>query len=359
MLNLRIDEFPSNLQGPLCWDGGNVGDYIVQLDKAEVASINAAVQYFHASGETLECVSTKTFPLPIALTDRLRGISKEVHQGKGFAVLRGIDPQAYSNFDNALIFCGLASHVGSCRGSNRLGKALDHIRDAREDKIVLENKSTEVCLSAAKLPAEMKFHADGAYGDIIAMYVKNVGFSGGSQYLASFWQTFNVLKETSPETLQILAEDVCFPAESSPAYLLEEGHQPLMYCQDDKVICQLTWNPFKNSTTLTAAQREAMVKVNDVARQICVKLDHEPGDIQFVNNLALLHARDAYADSGSQKRHMMRLGLRDPELCWQTPKGYERLFEGQYWCPAEKQTLVVEDLKPWHWRYISQSPDHG
>lgn len=37
-------------------------------------------------------------------------------------------------------------------------------------------------------------------------------------------------------------------------------------------------------------------------------------DIQFVNNLSLMHARAAYVGKEKSTRHLLRLFLRDPEL---------------------------------------------
>jgi Taurine catabolism dioxygenase TauD, TfdA family len=54
------------------------------------------------------------------------------------------------------------------------------------------------------------------------------------------------------------------------------------------------------------------------------------GDIQLVNNLACQHARSAFRDKPFQRRHIMRLWLRNEKLAWVTPKGLEETWVENY-----------------------------
>lgn len=60
-------------------------------------------------------VTPETFPLPI-LGPKLRKIAVEIHQGKGFAVVRGLNPDDFSPEDNVLVFLGISSYIGAKRG---------------------------------------------------------------------------------------------------------------------------------------------------------------------------------------------------------------------------------------------------
>ena len=62
-----------------------------------------------------ENVSKATFPLP-TLGPKLDEVSKEIHDGRGFAVLRGLDPKKYTTFDNVLLYVGITSHIAEMRG---------------------------------------------------------------------------------------------------------------------------------------------------------------------------------------------------------------------------------------------------
>lgn len=72
---------------------------------------------------------------------------------------------------------------------------------------------------------------------------------------------------------------------------------------------------------LTQIQEEALNIFNIVATKNGLRINSEPGDLIFVNNWALLHARDSYTDDVSVKssRHLVRLWLRNSELGWAIP----------------------------------------
>ena len=57
-----------------------------------------------------------TFPLP-TLRPQLRSISKDVHRGRGLAIIKGLDPDKYSLKENIILFAGLSSYIGDKRGS--------------------------------------------------------------------------------------------------------------------------------------------------------------------------------------------------------------------------------------------------
>jgi len=71
---------------------------------------------------------------------------------------------------------------------------------------------------------------------------------------------------------------------------------------------------------MSEVQAEAldMVQFTAAEHQLAVKL--ERGDIEFVNNFALFHSRRGFEDGVSQKRHYIRLWLRNNQLAWDLPE---------------------------------------
>lgn len=52
-------------------------------------------------------------------------LAVELHSGRGFFVLRGLDPKLYTGEQNAIIFVGISSYIGETRGrQDREGKML-------------------------------------------------------------------------------------------------------------------------------------------------------------------------------------------------------------------------------------------
>ena len=70
---------------------------------------------------------------------------------------------------------------------------------------------------------------------------------------------------------------------------------------------------------LTLEQREALEVLANTATKYQLCLDVKRGDFIFINNWALLHARNAYHDSQVQ-RHLVRLWLRSSRLGWEVPE---------------------------------------
>ena len=74
--------------------------------------------------------------------------------------------------------------------------------------------------------------------------------------------------------------------------------------------------------SLSARQLEALDAVEKIARATELEISTQAGDIHFINNLAILHRRDGFSDGGSamQRRHLVRMRLRDAEMGWPIPE---------------------------------------
>ena len=82
--------------------------------------------------------------------------------------------------------------------------------------------------------------------------------------------------------------------------------RPVLYYHDSKVIFQYARRSFTGFLGLprspgippiTEAQAEALDTLQFLGEKYSLGLDFQKGDIQFINNLSNIHARDAYSDS--------------------------------------------------------------
>lgn len=105
-------------------------------------------------------------------------------------------------------------------------------------------------------------------------------------------------------------------------------------------------------------QLYAMHVIQDLAAQFSTKLDRKQGDIQFLNNLSIMHAREAYhgANGKASSRHLLRMFLRDPDRAWQKPTGFRAHFDDPF-VPGRPQEIPIIDMDPW--RAISGRESHG
>jgi len=72
----------------------------------------------------LECISQESFLLP-TLGNKLKALAAELTSGVGFFLIRGLDPQRYSNLTNVVLYLGISSYIGGKRGrQDELGNML-------------------------------------------------------------------------------------------------------------------------------------------------------------------------------------------------------------------------------------------
>jgi len=106
-------------------------------------------------------------------------------------------------------------------------------------------------------------------------------------------------------------------------------HTPATFDSPERVITQYARRGFTGFLNLprapgippiTEAQAEALDALHYLAGKFSLTLDFQKGDVQYVNNLSIFHARDGFTDELGKERDLLRLWLRDPELAWDTPE---------------------------------------
>lgn len=112
-----------------------------------------------------------------------------------------------------------------------------------------------------------------------------------------------------------------------------EGAPLVTNLEGDKLVFQFSRLPVTgygqhgpNATipSPTARRLEAISMIEELAWEHCFQLPGKRGDIAFINNLTVMHARSAFdLDAEGKplpsKRHLVKLMLQDPELTWGLP----------------------------------------
>ncbi|EJT68387.1 hypothetical protein GGTG_14035 [Gaeumannomyces tritici R3-111a-1] len=341
-----LSGWPRFLEGGLVWSGTGAspaGPHIVQLQPVDIAEIESALKAFKELGYHGDKVSSDTFRLSQNLQSRLRDASHDVHSKQGHCLLRGLEPNKYSPEDNAMIFLGIASHIGDVRGvQDSDGNMLSHITVVQQWKNVPDRLRHGVHTEQG-----MPFHNDMGTS-VLALHYRQCASEGGSTHLSSAWTVYNELSANYPDVLEALATPnwpIQITKAKSRYYLaplIQYKHGNLMVSLDPGRLGRQTANaeykatkfpPFlgDNAKTcdkaaevpaLTEKQNEALDTFNKVAHEHRLSVPARPGDMLFVNNWALLHARDPYMDGsagGAGRRHLVRVWLHDQELSWDPP----------------------------------------
>ncbi|KAF2740994.1 Clavaminate synthase-like protein [Polyplosphaeria fusca] len=357
------------VRGPLVWQGKELDSarYVYRLTDEDIVAIRANIVKHKLTGLPTGSINRYTFHLPEHATASLTRIRNQVIHGQGVAVLRGLDTAKLNDEEGVIAFVGLAAHVCSQRATDDYAnQTLSHVHDVTDRRV--PEWAKDIGLAGSKLPTAMEFHSDRFSGDVLALYVRDDGGadSGGEQFVASFWQIYNELLENDPAVLETMAA-ADWPFElkqKNSAPYLDLG--PTLFFADGKPICQLVKAPLvggaklprsESMPSLTAEQLHALAAVEQLAQQFCTKIDRQSGDIQFINNLGVMHARAAY-DHGRKRstRHLLRMFLRDHEEVWAKPASYATRF-GNVFGEGREENFPIVDMDPW--RKISGRESHG
>lgn len=336
--------FPTKLVSPLVWEGKDIekrGDWAYQLNDNQLDEIETALHHFKALDKPLGHINHFTFPLP-NLHLILRDLSKEIHNGRGFFVLRGLRIDKYSREDNIIIYTGVSSHIGSIRGrqqdtrlQNGTSPVISHIKD-------ISNTVEKERIGAPSNTADKQvFHTDA--GDIISLLCLSPAAEGGESYLSSSWNVYNILARERPDLIHTLSQDWPVDGFNNPnkPYTLRPllYHQPATANTPERVLIQYARRYFTGfkaqprSTDIppiTEAQAEALDALHFLAEKHSASLDFQKGDIQYVNNLSIFHARNGFKDAPGKERHLLRVWLRDPENAWETPNPLQHRWDTVY-----------------------------
>lgn len=203
------DKLAPALNSPMAWGGAELdpAQYIIKLSRSDVDNVRAAVVGFKLQRLPRSQISQRTFPLAANLAHKLCAASKELHEGRGVVVLRGLEAARFNDEEAVIAFAGVCSYVAPERATDSYAnQTLSHVRDATKEAVPVWAK--DIGLAGSKITAAMDFHSDRFSGDILALNVRNDGGEGvgGGQYVASFWKIYNELLKTEPDVLETMAE---------------------------------------------------------------------------------------------------------------------------------------------------------
>ncbi|KAM0463915.1 hypothetical protein ACHAO4_000640 [Trichoderma viride] len=345
--------FPSALDSPLAWTGQQLArqsDYIHHLSENEIEEIEAALNQFKALELDGDLVTPDTFPLPTVGPNVLSRMRDDLHQGKGFAVLRGLDSKKYSVEDLTTIYLGVQAHIANrCGRQDKKGNMLVHI--------VADNSSKEKAEHHRHSTSPITFHNEEA-GDIVSWLTRNAAKSGGKCIIASTYTVYNVLSATRPDLIRTLARSdwpFAFPKfQCRPVFFYEDGRLITNFGRAALMGSAAHARP-AHLPTLTANQIEALDAIQDIAEATKFEFSTKAGDMHFINNLAVLHRRAGFVNGAEadQRRHLVRMRLRDDEMGWKIPLDLQ-LEWNKAFGPAGTQVWHLEPMPTGYFPLRSQ-----
>jgi TfdA family taurine catabolism dioxygenase TauD len=334
--------------GPGVWYGRELSrrdDWIRPLAPHELDEIAAAVFAFMQSGLPPERLEAERFPLP-TLGPVLREVLRELLEGRGFVLLRGLPVERMTREEQAIAYLGLGAWLGRFRSQNAKGHLLGHVKDLGLD---IRNPNVRYYQTNRKL----EYHTDSV--DLVGLLCLKSAKAGGESYLASSMTVYNEILKRKPGLLPALFEP--FPTDRRGE--VPEGMKPwfdipVFHRHAGKLSCiyvrqyiESAQKQFPEARRLSAEQRAAMDLVDEICNDpaIHLSMDFRPGDIQLLHNHQVLHSRGDFENwpEPERHRHLLRLWLAPPQAR-PLPEVFAPRYGGVR--PGERGGIVVKGTRP-------------
>lgn len=301
------------LQHPAAWaaadiEGTNSWQY--QLLKEEVRELLAAVRHANSLQKPLAEFSKSDFPLPI-LSLKIQNWRDAVQKGMGVQVVRGLPVEEWSQDEAEIVFWCLGLHMGQPGGQNVKQDLLGHVTNTGS---AVKDSSVRLYETASNIA----YHCDAA--DVVGLLCLKSAKSGGKSRIVSSVRVFNELITQVPDLAARLFEPVKLDIRSEGS---KSGinYIPVTPCRfDGEVLRTFYHSDYFRSVVrhpeigkLSAEESALFDAYEAIAAdpKHYVEMDLQPGDIQFLSNHTMLHARTEYIDheDPTEKRYLLRLWL--------------------------------------------------
>ncbi len=237
--------------------------------------------------------------------------------GPGLALVRGLPRDRFTDAECERIYWAFGVHLGNPVRQNSAGDRLGHVRDTGR---TMDDPNVRVYQTNIKLD----YHADQLPVDVLGLFCLRTAWKGGVSKVASASAIHNVVATERPDLLEELYQPYNVDwrgeeADGDPGWY----QMPMFSVAGGKMASRFaslayfrSVDRFGEGLGMTPAQAEAMEFVQEVANRpgMAMGMSFEPGDMQFLNNHVMLHAREAYEDGPEpeQQRHLLRMWVSYP-----------------------------------------------
>ena len=328
--------------GANVWHGKDMADSLRwrrRLNSAQLAEIDAALAVSRARGGSWDEMTAHDFRLP-GLAPLFDDIREELENGSGLLMLQGLDPSRYTPDEAKIVYAGICRQLGTLVFSNRGGEVMREIRDVGRDvgerygQLAGDGTQGAFLSSYSRTLSNqgLRYHTDRC--DVVSLFCIRQAMRGGVSKLCSSPAVHNAMLERRPDLCAALHETVWrsrFGEEDEgdtlgyalPVWGVRDGKFTSHYSRTFVEAGQRR----PETPRVSAAQWQALDMLSDLADELSFEMSFAPGDIQFVNNHVIYHARTAFEDDAASghDRLLLRLWMAMPNSR-ALPVGHEVLW---------------------------------
>ena len=290
-------------------------DYTIELGATHLRDIERAIRQIKAAGLGLDDLQREHFEVQ-SLRPVIGEIQRQIEDGRGYVALRRLPVEDYSKDEIGMIFWAIGTHLGRGLSQSVLGDRLGHVKDfSREDPLARAYRNKQ----------ELSPHTDSC--DLVGLACLCNAESGGVSRLTSALTVHNVMLEEYPEALERLYRGYVFHrrGEEKPGDLPHTPYRVPVYSNTEGKVSARYVRTYVEAGEASAgrpmgeAELAVLDRFEEITKRPELMLEFTllPGEIYFINNYTILHARTAFDDGDAeedQRRHLLRLWLEVPDM---------------------------------------------
>ena len=303
--HLNIPQKP--IQNSATWKGEdlkNSSSWQYSLSSNQNAEIRQMLRAIEAKKIPTKFLTKKDCPLP-TLSKTIQGWAHEIAHGRGFVLVRDFAVEQFTPEECETIFWCLGLHMGTPGMQNSAGDLVTHVLDEGSNNIDVTR--------LYKTSAAISYHCDAA--DVVGLLCLQNAKQGGLSRIVSSITVFNEFLKQYPKEVPTLFKNMFMDTkgENNLSYvalppLRFDGENLRTFYHSDyfrsaKRFTQIKQQVEKYETVLDHYEQIAM------RPDLYLEMNLRPGDMQFISNHTIIHARTKYEDTSTGKRHLLRLWI--------------------------------------------------
>ncbi|GAA4233701.1 hypothetical protein GCM10022254_36730 [Actinomadura meridiana] len=291
------------VSGPSAWTAADLQSgepYVRHLTAAELDAADAAAD--KAADDAADEASDS------GLEGVVEDLVERLENGVGYAVLRGLPLGTRHTPERAArVHQAIARRLGEIVPQNRDGDLVSVLEDAHHPA-----QPGGTYASKAGAP----FHTDPT--DIVSYLCLATPTSGGARVLVSAATVYNALVREHPEWLDLVYREYATDWDGQePTGEPGWSPRPIFSYVDDALTCSLSPKRimsamrFEDVPRLGAEEMTCLMYLESLLRRpgTAVHVEPRPGDMEFVNNHAVIHSRTGFVDDADHRRRLHRLWI--------------------------------------------------
>jgi len=314
------DETPmlaGEVNGPIAWRDETLDPEAgrITLDAACRDELRRAAEEIRANPLPIPCLAPEQFALG-ACAAAMRRAKAELESGVGFVLIERLPVETLEAEEAKALYWLMGAMLARPVAQNWAGGRL--LYDVRDS-----GKAFGYGVRPDITNLGQNFHTDNSYNLVAPRYVGllclQTAAEGGVSGLVSFLAAHNEMRRRHPELLARLYRPYLFDRQnehapdaptalSHPLFALDAGEFQARLSRGRTLAGYALAGEALDAEGQAALDAlEAILEAPGMSRDF----QFQPGQMQFVHNLWCGHRRTAFRDGPGQRRHLVRLWLRD------------------------------------------------